>query len=138
MPTSVITKLARQQAQTVDFATSNVRGSSTPVYIAGAELTELSSGQPLPDTLASNNAYLGAKPIADALADRVAELNEQVQSLLKQISEMIKPLIKEEQSKAGRGKVLVGTVEGDIHDFRERAVAYMIGARDDYASETIA
>jgi len=33
-----------------------------------AELTELASGQPLPEKLASSNAYLGAKPIADALA----------------------------------------------------------------------
>lgn len=41
LPTSVITRLARQQAQTVDFATSNVRGSSTPVYMCGAQLLEV-------------------------------------------------------------------------------------------------
>lgn len=40
LPTSVITRLARQQAQTVDFATSNVRGSSAPLYIAGSEVLE--------------------------------------------------------------------------------------------------
>ncbi|MCU1503843.1 MAG: putative diacylglycerol acyltransferase, partial [Ilumatobacteraceae bacterium] len=40
LPTSVITRLARQQAQTVDFATSNVRGSSMPMYCAGAQLLE--------------------------------------------------------------------------------------------------
>ena len=40
LPTSVITRLARQQAQTVDFATSNVRGSPVPLFIAGAEVLE--------------------------------------------------------------------------------------------------
>lgn len=40
LPTSFVTRLARQQAQTVDFATSNVRGAPVPVYIAGAKLLE--------------------------------------------------------------------------------------------------
>jgi hypothetical protein len=40
LPTSVITRLARQQAQTVDFATSNVRGAPMPLYLAGAEVLE--------------------------------------------------------------------------------------------------
>ena len=38
LPTSLLTRLARQQAQTVDFATSNVRGAPVPVFIAGAQL----------------------------------------------------------------------------------------------------
>jgi WS/DGAT/MGAT family acyltransferase len=38
LPTSMVTRLARQQAQTVDFATSNVRGSPVPMYVAGAQL----------------------------------------------------------------------------------------------------
>lgn len=38
LPTSVITRLARAQAQTVDFATSNVRGAGVPLYVAGAKL----------------------------------------------------------------------------------------------------
>ena len=38
MPTSVITRLARAQAETVDFATSNVRGAGVPLFIAGAKL----------------------------------------------------------------------------------------------------
>jgi hypothetical protein len=38
LPTSVITRLARQQTQTVDFATSNVRGAPVPMYAAGAQL----------------------------------------------------------------------------------------------------
>jgi diacylglycerol O-acyltransferase len=40
LPTSIITRLARQQAQTVDFATSNVRGAPMPLYLAGAQLLE--------------------------------------------------------------------------------------------------
>jgi diacylglycerol O-acyltransferase len=40
LPTSLVARLARQQAQTLDFATSNVRGSPVPVYIAGARLLE--------------------------------------------------------------------------------------------------
>jgi diacylglycerol O-acyltransferase / wax synthase len=38
LPTSLVTRLARTQAQTVDFATSNVRGASFPCYIAGAKV----------------------------------------------------------------------------------------------------
>lgn len=40
LPTSLVTRLARQQAQTVDFATSNVRGAPIPLYIAGAEILQ--------------------------------------------------------------------------------------------------
>ena len=35
-------------------------------------------------------------------------------------------------------KVSDTPVEGDIHEFRERVVAYMIGARDDFATEEVA
>jgi hypothetical protein len=38
LPTSVITRMARTQAQTVDFATSNVRAAPMPLYIAGAKV----------------------------------------------------------------------------------------------------
>jgi diacylglycerol O-acyltransferase len=41
LPTSLITRLARQQGQTIDFATSNVKGAPVPVYISGAQLTEI-------------------------------------------------------------------------------------------------
>lgn len=40
LPTSLITRLARQQAQTIDFATSNVRGAPVPMYVAGSQLLE--------------------------------------------------------------------------------------------------
>ncbi len=35
-------------------------------------------------------------------------------------------------------KVCDTPVEGDLHEFRERVVAYMIGARDDFAEKTVA
>ncbi|HVM07455.1 MAG TPA: wax ester/triacylglycerol synthase domain-containing protein [Acidimicrobiales bacterium] len=38
LPTSVVVNLARQQAETVDFATSNVRGAPWDLFIAGAEI----------------------------------------------------------------------------------------------------
>ena len=41
MPTSLITRLARQQSHTVDFATSNVKRSPIPVYVSGAQLLEI-------------------------------------------------------------------------------------------------
>ena len=40
LPTSLVTRIARQQTQTVDFATSNVRGAPVPVYVSGAKLLE--------------------------------------------------------------------------------------------------
>ena len=40
LPTSVITRLARAQAETIDFATSNVRGAGVPLYVAGAKMLE--------------------------------------------------------------------------------------------------
>lgn len=38
LPTSVVTNIARQQAETVDFAVSNVRGAPFDLYVAGAEV----------------------------------------------------------------------------------------------------
>ena len=35
---SLVTRIARQQTQTVDFATSNVRGAPFDLYIAGAKI----------------------------------------------------------------------------------------------------
>ncbi|MBA3606126.1 MAG: WS/DGAT domain-containing protein [Actinomycetota bacterium] len=40
LPTSLVTRLARQQSQTIDFATSNVKASPVAVYISGAKLLE--------------------------------------------------------------------------------------------------
>lgn len=41
LPTSLITRLARQQSQTIDFATSNVKGAPVEVFLAGAKLVEV-------------------------------------------------------------------------------------------------
>ena len=38
LPTALLVRLARQQAETVDFATSNVRGAPFDLYVAGAEI----------------------------------------------------------------------------------------------------
>ncbi len=40
LPTSVLTRIARTHSQTVDFATSNVRGAGVPLFIAGAQMLE--------------------------------------------------------------------------------------------------
>lgn len=48
--------------------------------------------------------------------------------MLKGISEMIKPLIKEQKAVAGRGRVLIGTVEGDIHDIGKNIVVFLLEA----------
>ena len=40
LPTSLVTRLARTQGQTIDFATSNVRGAPVAMYVAGAQLLE--------------------------------------------------------------------------------------------------
>ncbi len=38
LPTALLTRVARLQAQTVDFATSNVKGTPMPVFVAGSEI----------------------------------------------------------------------------------------------------
>jgi hypothetical protein len=38
LPISVLTRLARAQSQTVDFATSNVRGAGVPLFIGGSRI----------------------------------------------------------------------------------------------------
>jgi hypothetical protein len=47
LPTSLLTRVARQQAQSVDFATSNVRTSPVPYFIAGAKALGTSAIGPL-------------------------------------------------------------------------------------------
>jgi len=47
--------------------------------------------------------------------------------MLKQISNMIKPLI-QEQKTAGKAQVLIGTVEGDIHDIGKNIVVFLLEA----------
>lgn len=48
--------------------------------------------------------------------------------MLKQVSEMVKPLIREEKNVAARGRVLIGTVKGDIHDIGKNIVTFLLEA----------
>lgn len=48
--------------------------------------------------------------------------------MLKQISEIIKPLMQEEKARAAKGKVLLGTVKGDIHDIGKNIVRFLLEA----------
>ncbi|MEM9714174.1 MAG: wax ester/triacylglycerol synthase domain-containing protein [Actinomycetota bacterium] len=40
LPTSVVTKMARDRAGTLDFATSNLRGAPFPVYVSGGKVLQ--------------------------------------------------------------------------------------------------
>ncbi|HUJ70402.1 MAG TPA: cobalamin-dependent protein, partial [Syntrophorhabdales bacterium] len=46
--------------------------------------------------------------------------------ILKEISDIVKPLIKGGQAAAKKGKVLIGTVAGDIHDIGKDIVTFML------------
>jgi len=46
--------------------------------------------------------------------------------MLKQISEMVKPKLKGEVVSRKRGKVLIGTVEGDVHDIGKNIVSFLL------------
>lgn len=46
--------------------------------------------------------------------------------MLKQISELVKPHMKEERVTEKKGRVLVGTVEGDIHDIGKDMVVFLL------------
>lgn len=48
--------------------------------------------------------------------------------MLKQISDLIKPLIQEQKAGEQGGKVLIGTVEGDIHDIGKNIVVFLLEA----------
>jgi methylmalonyl-CoA mutase cobalamin-binding domain/chain len=48
--------------------------------------------------------------------------------MLKQISDIIKPLIQEQKTGDQGGKVLIGTVEGDIHDIGKNIVVFLLEA----------
>ena len=85
LPTSVAVRLARQQVETVDFATSNVRGAPFPLFIAGARILANypvgpTGGTAWNLTLMSYdgsldmglNADLGAVPDPAALRDAIA------------------------------------------------------------------
>ncbi len=49
LPTSVLVRVARQQAETVDFATSNLRAAPFDLFIAGARVEGTYPSAPWPD-----------------------------------------------------------------------------------------
>jgi 5-methyltetrahydrofolate--homocysteine methyltransferase len=46
--------------------------------------------------------------------------------LLKEIAALVKPLIKAKAGSAARGRILIGTVAGDIHDIGKDVVSFML------------
>jgi trimethylamine corrinoid protein len=48
--------------------------------------------------------------------------------MLKQIYDRVKPLIKEEKTASEKGKVLIGTVKGDVHDIGKNIVTFLLEA----------
>ncbi|MBN2123937.1 MAG: cobalamin-dependent protein [Deltaproteobacteria bacterium] len=48
--------------------------------------------------------------------------------MLRQVSDMIKPLIPQEKTRSGRGRVLIGTVGGDIHDIGKNILTFLLEA----------
>ncbi|HEX5681501.1 MAG TPA: cobalamin-dependent protein, partial [Desulfobacterales bacterium] len=48
--------------------------------------------------------------------------------MMKQVSAILAPFLKQEQTGAGRGKVLIGTVKGDIHDIGKNIVTFLLEA----------
>jgi methanogenic corrinoid protein MtbC1 len=46
--------------------------------------------------------------------------------ILREISDMVKPLLEQGQGAAKKGKVLMGTVAGDIHDIGKDIVTFML------------
>jgi WS/DGAT/MGAT family acyltransferase len=56
LPTSVVTRAARARAAHQDFATSNLRGAPIPLYVSGAEVTDLVSMGPVAGTAGNATA----------------------------------------------------------------------------------
>jgi WS/DGAT/MGAT family acyltransferase len=64
LPTAVVVALARQQVETVDFATSNLRGANSDLYVAGAHVLANHPMGPTAGT-AFNATVLGYKDSLD-------------------------------------------------------------------------
>jgi hypothetical protein len=64
LPTAVVVRLARQQVETVDFATSNLRGANFDLYMAGAHVIANHPMGPTAGT-AFNATVLGYKDSLD-------------------------------------------------------------------------
>ena len=91
LPTSVLTRIARAQSQSIDFATSNVRSGGIPLYIAGALITENYPVGPLGGvafnaTLLSYNGSLDIGIHVDAAAvEHPGLLRDEIESSLNKL-----------------------------------------------------
>jgi diacylglycerol O-acyltransferase len=92
LPTSVVTRLARAQSETVDFATSNVRGAGVPLYISGAKLLENYPVGPLGGVAFNVTlmSYLGSLDVGinidEAAVESPSLLRESLQSAFEEMS----------------------------------------------------
>jgi 5-methyltetrahydrofolate--homocysteine methyltransferase len=70
----------------------------------------------------------GMETVGQRFADGTYFLPELIYSgeILKGISEIVKPKLKQEVKTARRGKVIIGTVAGDIHDIGKDIVVFML------------
>jgi len=98
LPTSLMTRIARQQTQTVDFATSNVRASPVPVYIAGAKTLEIYPVGPLAG-VAFNATMLSYDGSLDVGINIDAAAVEHPDRLAKHLQQSFKDLHKAKRSK---------------------------------------
>jgi len=91
LPTSVLTRIARVQSQSIDFATSNVRSGGIPLFIAGALITENYPVGPLGGvafnaTLLSYNGSLDIGIHIDSAAvDHPELLRDEIESSLNKL-----------------------------------------------------
>jgi methanogenic corrinoid protein MtbC1 len=70
----------------------------------------------------------GMETVGKRFADGTYFLPELIYSgeILKGVSEIVKPKLKKEVKTARKGKVIVGTVAGDIHDIGKDIVVFML------------
>lgn len=97
LPTSVITRLARSQGETVDFATSNVRGAGVPLYVAGAKLLENYPVGPLAGVAFNMTlmSYMGSLDVGINIDEAAVEspdlLRESLQQAFAELSSFAPP-----------------------------------------------
>ncbi len=92
--------------------------------------TKLAAGEDALKIMAA--AREGMRLVGQRFSDQVYFIPDLVFSgvILKQITELLEPHLKGEaaQRPASRGKVIIGTVAGDIHDIGKNMVVFMLGA----------
>ena len=76
----------------------------------------------------SKGFVVGVNKVGESFANGEAFLPELVMAgeMLRQISDIVKPLVKGGIETKRLGKVIIGTVEGDIHDIGKDIVVFML------------